>query len=131
MIAVRKSTLLPTVQTFRTRNHLEEIDANTGTTVNNGPHLIDSGQVGYDRPVLRKPSVPVRFKKTERFPEEDLLTAPWLATEDPSARTKASGLWSTTEDFSSLRVHRLIVATRNERDFSRLDVRILNPFKTS
>jgi predicted nucleic acid-binding protein len=32
---------------------------------------------------------------------------------------------------ATARVHRLIVATRNERDFSHYDVRILNPFKTS
>ncbi|HEX9110966.1 MAG TPA: type II toxin-antitoxin system VapC family toxin [Terriglobales bacterium] len=32
---------------------------------------------------------------------------------------------------ATARVHRLIVATRNERDFGQLDVRILNPFKTS
>jgi predicted nucleic acid-binding protein len=32
---------------------------------------------------------------------------------------------------ATARVHRLIVATRNERDFKRLDVRILNPFKTA
>lgn len=30
---------------------------------------------------------------------------------------------------ATARVHHLIVATRNERDFSQLDVRILNPFK--
>jgi toxin FitB len=30
---------------------------------------------------------------------------------------------------ATARVHRLIVATRNERDFGKLDVRILNPFK--
>lgn len=30
---------------------------------------------------------------------------------------------------ATARVHRLIVATRNEQDFRRLDVRILNPFK--
>ena len=29
---------------------------------------------------------------------------------------------------ATARVHRLIVATRNERDFRQLDVRILNPF---
>jgi predicted nucleic acid-binding protein len=32
---------------------------------------------------------------------------------------------------ATARVHQLIVATRNEADFRRLDVRILNPFKTS
>lgn len=31
---------------------------------------------------------------------------------------------------ATARVHRLIVATRNERDFKQLDVRILNPFQT-
>jgi len=30
---------------------------------------------------------------------------------------------------ATARVHRLIVATRNERDFERLDVRTFNPFK--
>jgi predicted nucleic acid-binding protein len=30
---------------------------------------------------------------------------------------------------ATARVHRLIVATRNERDFKQLDVRIFNPFK--
>ena len=30
---------------------------------------------------------------------------------------------------ATARVHRLIVATRNEQDFGQLDVRILNPFK--
>jgi predicted nucleic acid-binding protein len=30
---------------------------------------------------------------------------------------------------ATARVHRLIVATRNERDFGRLDVRTFNPFK--
>jgi toxin FitB len=32
---------------------------------------------------------------------------------------------------ATARVHQLIVATRNERDFRQLDVPILNPFKTS
>ena len=32
---------------------------------------------------------------------------------------------------ATARVHRLIVATRNESDFKRLDVQIFNPFKSS
>jgi toxin FitB len=32
---------------------------------------------------------------------------------------------------ATARIHGLIVATRNERDFRQLDVRILNPFKAS
>ncbi len=32
---------------------------------------------------------------------------------------------------ATARVHDLIVATRNERDFSQLDVRTFNPFKLS
>ena len=32
---------------------------------------------------------------------------------------------------ATARVHQLIVATRNEADFKQLDVRILNPFKSS
>jgi predicted nucleic acid-binding protein len=32
---------------------------------------------------------------------------------------------------ATARVHRLMVATRNERDFRQLDVRIFNPFKSS
>jgi toxin FitB len=32
---------------------------------------------------------------------------------------------------ATARVHQLVVATRNETDFRQLDVRILNPFKTS
>jgi predicted nucleic acid-binding protein len=31
---------------------------------------------------------------------------------------------------ATARVHRLIVATRNERDFKQLDVRTFNPFKS-
>ena len=32
---------------------------------------------------------------------------------------------------ATARVHHLIVATRNETDFSRLDVRMFNPFKNA
>jgi toxin FitB len=32
---------------------------------------------------------------------------------------------------ATARIHHLIVATRNERDFKQLDVQVLNPFKTN
>jgi predicted nucleic acid-binding protein len=32
---------------------------------------------------------------------------------------------------ATARVHRLVVATRNEADFKRLDIRIFNPFNNS
>jgi predicted nucleic acid-binding protein len=32
---------------------------------------------------------------------------------------------------ATARIHQLIVATRNEADFRRLDVRIFNPFKSA
>ena len=42
---------------------------------------------------------------------------------------KPDGLLEDAMIAATARVHGLIVATRNERDFSQLDVPILNPFK--
>ena len=42
---------------------------------------------------------------------------------------KPDGLMEDAMLAATARVHRLIVATRNERDFAQFDVRILNPFK--
>jgi hypothetical protein len=42
---------------------------------------------------------------------------------------KQPGLLEDAMIAATARVHGLIVATRNERDFAKLDVRVLNPFK--
>jgi predicted nucleic acid-binding protein len=41
---------------------------------------------------------------------------------------KPDGLLEDAMIAATARVHDLVVATRNERDFKRLDVRVLNPF---
>jgi hypothetical protein len=43
--------------------------------------------------------------------------------------SKAAELAEDAMIAASARVHRLIVATRNERDFKQLDVKTFNPFK--
>jgi predicted nucleic acid-binding protein len=44
-------------------------------------------------------------------------------------RRKPAQLWADAMIASTARVHGLVVATRNERDFSHFDVRVINPFK--
>jgi len=41
---------------------------------------------------------------------------------------KPDGLMEDAMIAATARVHDLVIATRNERDFKRLDVRVLNPF---
>jgi toxin FitB len=43
---------------------------------------------------------------------------------------KSDALFADAMIAATARVHTLVVATRNERDFAQLDVRILNPFKS-
>lgn len=44
---------------------------------------------------------------------------------------KAASLSEDAMIAATARVHGLVVATRNERDFAQLDVRVVNPFKSS
>ena len=46
-------------------------------------------------------------------------------------RTKPDRLLEDGMIAATARIHGLIVATRNERDFRELEVRVINPFKTS
>ena len=44
---------------------------------------------------------------------------------------RAEGLWEDAMIAATPRVHRLTVATRNERDFALFDVPVLNPFRVA
>jgi predicted nucleic acid-binding protein len=44
---------------------------------------------------------------------------------------RADGLWENAMIAATARVYRLIVATRNERDFALFDVPVFNPFRLS
>ena len=80
---------------------------------------------------------PVNAEEIERWADQLAATYEVLPMDAPCFRewarityNKQLGLLEDALIAATARVHRLIVATRNERDFSQLDVRTFNPFKS-
>ena len=79
---------------------------------------------------------PVKAEEIERWADQLAATYEVLPMDAPCFRewarityNKQLGLLEDAMIAATARVHRLIVATRNERAFSQLDVRTFNPFK--
>jgi len=91
-------------------------------------------QVGVEK---TRPRDPLKAEEIERWADQLAATYQVLPM-DPScfrewariAYTKQPGLLEDAMIAATARVHSLIVATRNERDFQQLGVRTFNPFKT-
>ena len=90
-------------------------------------------QVGVER---ARHQDPVKAEEIERWADQLAATYEVLPMDAPCFREWARIAYNKPPDLledamiaATARVHRLTVATRNERDFMRLDVRTFNPFK--
>jgi predicted nucleic acid-binding protein len=90
-------------------------------------------QAGIDR---TRDQYPAKADEIERWVDELAVSYQILPMDTQCFREwgrlmegKPDGLLEDAMIAATARVHGLIVATRNERDFSQLDVPILNPFK--
>jgi predicted nucleic acid-binding protein len=79
---------------------------------------------------------PLKAEEIERWVDQLAATYEVLPMDAPCFRecarimhSKPPGLLQDAMIAATARVHHLIVATRNERDFKQLDVRTFNPFK--